>query len=498
MSPYGSIHTGKSEIIYHSNAYLIPRKCNRVSTIYLYLANGITAADVINSLEAIEFGEFDWSAVTALYVTTDTLYQQNNQEGRNQPEFTIANLDGIGIAIEWIFKVAPRISSVKLGSRSNFVYPDQLPLQNAIFNNIARLNKLEVSTQFLSLSMPPVLPPLTVLAISPTHSLENHILTRIDPRHLRTLTLNHIQPSHFYEAFGIEGITEKSPLVFPELRAMFLYFCSPQGRTLAEDDWFNKTRRNRNSPMPVLFPKLSLVSIHNHYYNITGIFDALLPSPLDVLRLAGHPQVLDCAELHRFKNVRKMWINVECGIGENMPDEMLNRLLLTKMTTIDLTVCSTRYILGHTISKIELESLRYLDLELILRHDQISSILKQLTKLIRLKCIVDVLAMDFSVPEQSILETSKDVCSNTVQHMDLTFYPRRELLDEIRSNAFDQNVILAYLLSLIARVPSLLHLQSCFSEDDFGNYLAKSLDMEKYADIGRHLKHLKYTKRSNI
>ncbi|KAJ1901731.1 hypothetical protein LPJ66_000580 [Kickxella alabastrina] len=487
MGPFGYVCTPLTRSIYHSNAYLIPHTGNKTTTFYLYLGNNVTAMDIVHCLNCIEFAEYEWPLVTALHIVTDTMYipGPTNEDDIRRPLYH--SLNAIAPVIEWLFGAAPRIDSVMLGSRSKFVYPGQLPLQGAIFDNIARLKKLEISSQFSSFTIPPVLPPLTALSICPVHFTHHFLLAKLSAEHLQKLSLHHIQPRHFFKTIGISG--PQSPTVFPELRSLGLYFSVPRISQDASSNWYNSHEHNL-----VRFPKLRLVTIYNYYYNISGIFRALLQSPVENLRISTQPSLFVSAEIHRFMSIKKLWANFEMRQDQQqlLAGNYFDRLFSSQTPLTDMSICLPSSDWHTSMTSIESKLLYTLDLDLKLGYAQAMSIMSGLPRLVHFRCVIDTMSVDNNASMRDILCQSHPICSTTVEHMVLVFHPQAESVD-----ISGRYAVLAHMLSLIARVPSLLHLRSSYSAATFRMHVRRALAINEFATIGRHLKNIKYTARAN-
>ncbi|KAJ2852916.1 hypothetical protein J3B02_003365, partial [Coemansia erecta] len=281
MGAFGHIQTQDSRFIFHTNAHMVSYEDNRVSTLFIYLGNNVTTNDLLTALEQIGFAKRQWPMVTALHVVIDRMYVPGVANANAIREPLYHKLNSIGVAIDWIFKMAPHIVAVKLGSRAQLPYPMQIPLQASIMDNLGQLRQLEMSSQFCSFTIPPLFPPLTVLSICPVHHTLNFVLAKIDACCLKKLRLYQISPLHFFQSVGINS--PSTPMEFPELAFLDLQFTAIMATNDASqevpDDWYNRSGTERL----LRFPKLRTVSIHDYYYDISGIVACFQHAPLHTL-----------------------------------------------------------------------------------------------------------------------------------------------------------------------------------------------------------------------
>ncbi|KAI7827196.1 hypothetical protein BX661DRAFT_171145 [Kickxella alabastrina] len=339
-------------------------------------------------------------------------------------------------------------------------------------------------------TIPPVLPPLTVLSICPVHFTHHFLLAKLSAEHLQKLSLHHIQPRHFFKTIGISG--PQSPAVFPELRSLGLYFSVPRISQDASSNWYNSHEHNL-----VRFPKLRLVTIYNYYYNISGIFRALLQSPVENLRISTQPLLFVSAEIHRFMSIKKLWANFEMGQDQQQQQQLLagnyfDRLFSSQTPLTDMSICLPSSDWRTSMTSIESKLLYTLDLDLKLGYTQAMSIMSGLPRLVHFRCVIDTMSVDNNASMRDILCQSHPICSTTVEHMVLVFHPQTESVD-----ISGRYAVLAHMLSLIARVPSLLHLRSSYSAATFRMHVRRALAINEFATIGRHLKNIKYNARAN-
>ncbi|KAJ2638276.1 hypothetical protein GGF40_001762 [Coemansia sp. RSA 1286] len=485
MEAYGHIKTMDSLFIYHTNAYLIPYANNRVSTIYIYLGNNVTTNDLLTGLEQIRFEKFRWPEVTALHVVTDRMYVPGvaNTDAIREPLYH--KLNSIGVAVDWIFRAAPRINSVRLGSRAQLPYPMQIPLQASIMDNIGQLERLELSNQFCSFTIPPLFPPLTVLSISPVHHSLGFVLAKIPTHCLKKLRLYQITPTHFFQAIGIQG--PGAVAEFPELLHLDLQFTAISSSDADNDEWFNNEQCGF-----LQFPRLLTVSVHDYYYNIAGIFNCFLQSPMHTLYLSTHPWVYLNAGVHRLTQLQRLWLTFDVRLGRNLPNDFFQPLLqMPRNAMTELTFYSSQNVISSQLTEVCLRGLRTLDVDIKLGYMQVIGLMQQLPKLISLRFILDITSVDRAEPALSLYRRMLPVCSHSVQHMVVVFNPIvTELGNEPASLA-----VLDNLLVLVAHMPGLCRLRTCFTVALFKAHLKRAMHVQQFAAKTRHLLQLKYTSR---
>ncbi|KAJ1721842.1 hypothetical protein LPJ53_003662 [Coemansia erecta] len=493
LGPLGYVHSHVARCAYLTNAHMLGRPLQsggsqRTAALTLFLGTGVTADDLASSLRCIGFFGRQWPQLRTLHIVTGRMYAASaaeNAQAVGRPLY--ASLADVGRVLDALFAHAPAIDAVRLASRARLAYCEQLPLQAAVVERAPRLRALEISSHFPSYSLPPMLPPLARLALSPAHALRGHVLAHIDASALRALRLYNLRPAHFFAA---AGATPARPALFPELRALALFFAAAPADAARDADW-----PARQAAPAAVFPLLRAATVHSSGPSVAAVVRALAAAPLlESLHVSAPSWVLAEAGIGGLRRLRRLHVAVDQpDRDEPLTDDAffagllrrLDRLVSLVVRTCGLTV---GVLLGHRLA---CTALRVLDVDLTLKYEQVAAVLRQLPRLVLFRCVVSVASMR-TEPVDATLGREMAPCSLTVQKMAVAFDQHMPADDPLLAAA------LANILCLLAAVPSLLVLRMACPATVFRTHVRRALANRAFARHAAHLRAVRYEARADV
>ncbi|KAJ2368206.1 hypothetical protein IW150_005475, partial [Coemansia sp. RSA 2607] len=491
LGPLGYVHSAQARCVYHTNAHMIrtPADRSRTAALTLFLGTGVTSEDVESCLRCIGFPQARWPQLRTLHVVTGRMYAPGaaqNAQAVGRPLY--ASLDDIGRVIDGIFDAAPGIDAVRLASRARLAYCEQLPLQAAMVERAQRLRVLEISSHFPSYSLPPLMPPLAALALSPVHAVRGRLLAHVHAAALRTLRLYNLRPAHFFAAVGA---APGRPAVFPELRSLALFFDATPLQARHDADW----AAAQTAPAAV-FPQLRTATVYSKGDSLVAVVRALAAAPLlDTLHVSAPSWVLAQAGIDGVRRVRRLHVTVDMpSLEDPLTDDTFFAGLLASLPRLESTVVRTCGLAVGALfdRRVACTALRVLDLDLTLKYAQIAGLLRQLPRLLLFRCVLSVASMG-TQPFDEILATEMPPCSLTVQKMAVALDPHVLPDDPLLAT------VLGGILCLAAAMPSLLVLRMGCSATVFRLHVRRALANQAFSQRAvHHLRAIRYEARSDV